>query len=277
LDGHLLHFSPDGQLLVLSGDKKTIELWSLSECTLIKTLERNISKSDIFPKCSPDGQFLIIGNKDSGTELWSLPECILIKTWQKDSGRFRCFSPDGQLLVFFGDNRTIELWSLPECTLIKTLESIGNVTLSSKGELLSINKYETIELWSLPDGVLIKTLEKSERYNDLVAFSPDEHLFVTVNKSGFINNTIKLWTLPDGEWKTCLMDLACSPPSAKGVTYTGLNEYGQAFSYTLPCGSPIPSGATCTCNCVPGTYQSGSGKGTICSCDEVCTCVPVYY
>jgi hypothetical protein len=46
--------------------------------------------------------------------------------------------------------------------------------------------------------------------------------------------------------------------------------------YTLPCGSPIPPGAVCTCNCVPGAPAPSYGTRTICTCNKVCTCVPVY-
>ena len=52
------------------------------------------------------------------------------------------------------------------------------------------------------------------------------------------------------------------------------NRYGRVITKTLPCGSPIPAGATCTCNCVPGSSIFSSSS--YCSCDQVCTCVPVY-
>lgn len=53
----------------------------------------------------------------------------------------------------------------------------------------------------------------------------------------------------------------------------------------MPCGSPIPAGASCVCNCVKGTATlpesapafapSMRSGGTYCSCDKVCVCVPV--
>ena len=73
------------------------------------------------------------------------------------------------------------------------------------------------------------------------------------------------------------------------MQFTHSDSYGQTITYTLPCGSPIPPGAVCTCNCVPGSYvpsrpkssrsrsRSRSGGGSYCSCNKVCTCVPVYY
>ena len=71
---------------------------------------------------------------------------------------------------------------------------------------------------------------------------------------------------------------------AKGRTYKVLDKStGKLHSYTLPCGSPIPPGAICTCNCVPGAirsmspprkkkrtrYRSSPTYRTICTCDLV--------
>ncbi len=84
----------------------------------------------------------------------------------------------------------------------------------------------------------------------------------------------------------------------------GVWRYNQVYdqeaktwrTITLPCGSPIPPGATCTCNCVPAaanrvtnepsynqtvepkyTPTPSYGTRTTCTCNQVCTCVPVYY
>jgi hypothetical protein len=48
---------------------------------------------------------------------------------------------------------------------------------------------------------------------------------------------------------------------------------------TLPCGSPLPPSAVCTCNCV--RVQSASAPRStcrcvpVCTCNKVCTCIPV--
>jgi hypothetical protein len=55
-----------------------------------------------------------------------------------------------------------------------------------------------------------------------------------------------------------------------------ITEYTQRV---LPCGSPLPPGAICLCNCVP-TYTCSCNPHTYrtCSCVPVCTCnkIPVY-
>lgn len=39
-------------------------------------------------------------------------------------------------------------------------------------------------------------------------------------------------------------------PKPQTTTYKLTDEFGIGRTYTLPCGSPIPPGAICTCNCV---------------------------
>ncbi len=89
--------------------------------------------------------------------------------------------------------------------------------------------------------------------------------------------------MPTGKLAGCFfdieankIDLAELSRDKKAVRYTGTNESGRTGYYTLPCGSPILIGATCTCNNVRGTYSPhsyspSSGGGSY----RVCTCVPV--
>jgi hypothetical protein len=66
-------------------------------------------------------------------------------------------------------------------------------------------------------------------------------------------------------------------PGGEGIQYKYTDPYGNVTSYTLPCGSPIPAGAICTCNCVTVCSCVGyvaesspdSGGDTICTCDLV--------
>jgi len=71
------------------------------------------------------------------------------------------------------------------------------------------------------------------------------------------------------------VDLTLVPSDIRGIQYTQ-----DGVTYTLPCGSPIPAGAVCVCNCVPGTYCPCVAH-TTCTCQSYrpggCTCVPVHY
>jgi WD40 repeat protein len=135
--------------------------------------------------------------------------------------------------------------------------NLNAVALTPDGKLLAAaGASQTIKLWSLGDGTPPRTLEGHGGVVYALAISPDGRVLA----SGSEDKTVKLWSLPDGQpLPVCLMDLQTSSSDAKGIEYTS----GGA-SYTQTCGSPIPPGAICTCNCVPGA---------VCSCVSVCSCV----
>ncbi len=72
-----------------------------------------------------------------------------------------------------------------------------------------------------------------------------------------------------------------APTGDEGITYSFTDEYGSTTRYTLPCGSPIPQGAICECNCVAVCSCDGY-TAPVCSCDSdsggmICTCDVVSY
>ena len=116
---------------------------------------------------------------------------------------------------------------------------------------LSASRDETTKLWSLPEGAEVKTLKGLKgRHIEALAVMPDGTLLA----SGSNDGTIKLWSLPEGGFASCLIDLAANESDVEGVTYRLEGESGELLEYTLPCGSPIPPGAVCVCNCVGGGY-----------------------
>ena len=72
-----------------------------------------------------------------------------------------------------------------------------------------------------------------------------------------------------------LVGLSASGCATKNMKVRYRDDMGVWQYKTMPCGEPLPSGAICTCNCVPA--QSASTTTTYCSCNQVCTCVPVAY
>jgi hypothetical protein len=55
-------------------------------------------------------------------------------------------------------------------------------------------------------------------------------------------------------------------PGQEGIDYTYVDEQGVTHTYTLPCGSPLPPGAVCVCNCV--TAPPACGCVGHCACDS---------
>jgi WD40 repeat protein len=96
-----------------------------------------------------------------------------------------------------------------------------------------------------------------------LALSTDGKLLV----SGDAEGVILVWDLSAAEpdVKPCrlrgyLFDAAANQSDA--ISYKVYDRItGGTITYTLPCGSPIPPGATCVCNCVPGSWSAPSSGG----------------
>jgi hypothetical protein len=120
-----------------------------------------------------------------------------------------------------------------------------------------------------------KDIKAHKDFLGSVSFSPDGKLLA----SGSGDKTIKLWEVATGKLLSSFFDPEATEKDCRGVTFKYVNEYGEVVTYTLPCGSPIPPGATCLCNCIPGTYvkpaPSGGGTYRYCTCVPVCVCIPV--
>ncbi len=244
-----------------------VKLWSLPDGLLQTTLtERHCGGWWI----SPDRRLLAFGqcegySSGARVELRSLPDGAVKATltgFQDYLLNLIAMSPDGQLLVSntrYG--QPIKLWSVPDNKVIKEISlqepewGWSDLIISPDGRWLAAGVYSStpapscVKLWSLPDAALRKTLTSD--FPVAVTISPDGEWLAS---AGY---RIALLSLPDGKLlPACFIKREASYPDAKLVEYTR-----DGLTYSLPCGSPIPPGAECTCNCVSGTRSSGGGGG----------------
>jgi hypothetical protein len=279
-----LAVTPDGKILASGSVDKTVKLWSLPEGKLLATLEGH--QNSVFSLAvTPDGKLLASGSYDATVKLWSLPKGKLLATLKGHRGSVYALAvtPDGKILASGSIDNTVNLWNLPEGNLLATLEGhqndINALAVTPDGKVLaSGSDDDTVKFWSLPEGNLLATLKGHRGGVAALAVTPDGKVLA----SGGWDKTVKLWNLAPEEGESCFLSSLCDPAAntskVKAMSYNVYDKVtGKTITYTLPCGSPIPADATCTCNCVPGTYSppSRGGVRTYCSCDTVCTCVPV--
>lgn len=123
-------------------------------------------------------------------------------------------------------------------------------------------------LVDLADGKVIDRITAGDYVNAEIAVTNDGTAFAAA-----AGKSILFISLPDFEILGCPVDLKEMKDDTKGIEIKGTDPAtGRTITYTLPCGSPIPAGAVCVCNCVAGSVCSCVGH-TVCTCDTVCSCV----
>lgn len=192
----------------------------------------------------------------------------------------------------------IKLWSFPEMELqtvgkIKTQSSgdanLAKIVPTPDGKIIAVAFHGRNDIWlvSLPELKLENVLKGNvSSISPIFTISPNSKYLAMGDADG----TIMIWDLEKREFLAYLFDKQVNKSSVKGVAYNVKDKVtGRTITYTLPCGSPIPPGAVCTCNCVPGVMSDAipprpkprakprirSGGFSYCSCNKICTCIPV--
>jgi len=277
LEGHSIFvnavkFSSDGKFLISGSSDDSVILWNVAgenQYEYKKIMRHKDSVHAI--AISPDNSIWASGSYDTTIIVGDFEGNVTKILSGNNSAIVSLeFSADGRYLASVSRDNTIIIWDLENEEIIKKMntdkaKSGYSHSLSFKKMLVCKSNENEISLWSI---LFFKLINKIKSKVNVFSVTPDEKLLVAGNK----NKTIQLWSLPDGILLKCLLDLKSSPSSVKGITYTTTNEYGQLITYTLPCGSPIPAGARCVCNCVPG---SSCSCNNYCSCNKVCTCQSV--
>lgn len=189
-------FSPDGQVLAIGSDDKTIKLWYLTNGKRTNWWN-NLSGINAIA-FSPDGQTIASASTDNTIKLWNVSLGKLRHTLSGHGGWVSsvAFSPDGKTIASGSDDNTIKLWDAKAGQLQRTLKghsaSVSSVAFSPDGKILASGSFDnTIKLWNAATGDLKTTLiAKSLRVRSL-AFSPDGEIIAIGTGEG----TIELWNL----------------------------------------------------------------------------------
>lgn len=225
---------------------------------------------------------VFVAFKADSEGLWTRPAGTHAQTVQTDPVPLSALNiaPNGTLALSAHANGQLRTWQMPEL-------GSGTVYDSSLGKPLCVairpqldlfvagTDKPQIGLWKLGSAAASpQALTGHAAAVRATVITPDGSLLI----SGSEDKTIRLWSLPNGKYLRNLVDLAINYKSVEGTSYKGTDIYGRTITFTLPCGSPIPPGAVCVCNCVPGAMvvpKNHSQKYDIqgyCTCDLICTC-----
>ena len=267
-------FSENGQLVAfLSGEN--IAVYSLPNGSLERTLVGHHAVIRRIEFIEETNQ-LVSGDNDGVIKIWSIEEGIEEYTWQVDEGADFHVSGKNQILINVNDeSQRVVFYSLLDGS------AINSIDYEDGYPLIRLSPDESvcyISFWSFdPDinTVMIYSFETQEILAErsfeeyaVLAFSPDSRFLVSGDKQG----NIRLFSLEKKQEVSCMVDLEASSDDFEGLEFT-VEENGKTTTYTLPCGSPLPAGAVCVCDCVSGSGCACVGHAT-CSCvGDACSCV----
>ena len=159
-DVRSIAFSPDGRLLASGGDNNEVRLWRVDDGALQSVLSGHTKKvvSVVF---LPSGRLLATGSSDGTVRWWRLPDGAFLTQWNHPGFGLLSLavSPDGRFLAS-SDNSKVA------------------------AGFMRVHQVE--------DGTLVHHSQNRRQIPD-VAFSPDGHLFASVEHMG----TISLWRVQD--------------------------------------------------------------------------------
>jgi WD40 repeat protein len=186
--GYSVAFSPDGEMLAAGNFDGTIQLFSVSDGSLLRTMRAPLP-NDPYKKNAntisfrADGRVLASGHDDGNVRLWQVSTGTLLRTLKGSSGRVLSvsFSPNGQMLAMGSDalpagSHGITLWLVSDDSILRTFDDGDRiVAFSPDGQTLAVDDGFSIKLLKVSDGSLLRTLTWGSHFigANSLAFSPD--------------------------------------------------------------------------------------------------------
>jgi hypothetical protein len=295
-----LLFSRDGRMLLSGGVENVLKLWSfpmgkqVGNISKIPTASMALvgAREELIATADSSSNGILLFDVRTGSRLHGLKETSY------DYVNCVAFNPESTILAAGRADSKITLWNVAERRQRYHLEQhTGDVTcvaFSPDGRYMASGAKGEVLLWSAGSWRLSARIRlRNVATPNRLVFSPDGNYLVSGGEQ-----TIKIWLMPGGELLTCLCDPATLTANIKISQYTMTDQSGQMITFTLPCGSPLPPGAVCTCNCIPGSWKINYNKPThgspahrsprhrstptpgtrsYCTCNQICTCVPIAY
>jgi WD40 repeat protein len=260
-----------------------IHIYDIDTRNETESIDTDLNSKNRSFSISSGNKFIVTGNDNREIILYSTP----FDNFNENEDEI--ISENGKYLVVFSANKAYKIWELPVGEVIKNIQldfNFTTVAVSGDGKYIALGVSDKIYI--VRDSIDDKITLDNESGVTSIIFSPDGKFMATAGDKG----TIKIWEVPSFKHLTCLFDKSILARNIKVNQYTSRNESGETITFTLPCGSPIPAGAICVCNCVPGSACSCVGhstcscvghsncgcvgnSGTYCQCDQICTCVPI--
>jgi hypothetical protein len=143
---------------------------------------------------------------------------------------------------------------------IAPIANIQPIINLSQGEMVTILGRSNDNVWVLVD----TGKSTSETKKQLIGWMKVNQLSITMD------NVATLPIATPNPTPTPLPGSADAiSPGSTGIKYEYVDEWGISHYRTLPCGSAIPAGSVCVCNCVTVPVACSCDNYSPCSCDTI--------
>lgn len=198
--------SPDGRWIVSAHQDGTLRRWSTKTRRPEKTLKGH-SALVLTVAIDPGSKILVSGSSDRTLRIWSLGSGDMIRTVRADDFVRSVVVSTGK--VFMSDDRgKVEIRRLVDGKLLRRIGLSWGKTdvlaIDSRHALLAAGgRDRLIRLVSLPKAKLLHTLSGHGDRISALAFSSTGKWLAS---AGDDDQTIRLWTVPEGRFVKCLAD-----------------------------------------------------------------------
>lgn len=186
-------FSSDGTHLVASINGQGVQMYQVSDGSLVRTLGQQTAVANVL--FSPDGNMVAFTSGENAIQLWRVNDGSLVREVQ-GGRRVMAFSPDSKLLATTDAGGTLGLWQVSDGSLVRTLETpdiVMGIAFNSDGSLLAVMYMRgALRLWQVSNGTVAYEIKEqgTSVIGESIAFSADETMLVSAAKD---KSSVGLW------------------------------------------------------------------------------------
>jgi WD40 repeat protein len=250
-----LFVSSDGKTLVSASEDPEVRVWSLATGRALKVLDGPPEGIESMV-LSPNGSVAAAGGSRGSIRVWGLPEGNVLLESKVASGisALAINRNNNVLAAGLGDGDLV-LWSLDSGAEQRRI-SLGSwiramIVAPDGSSVIAGTNAGVLNVCSMLVENEVQSFRTSTSGVSSLRLATKKNLLAV----GSVEGQILLYQWPEMKLRSYLFDPTDNNTDVKGISYNVYDKIeNRSIAYTMPCGTAIPVGATCICNCVPGRH-----------------------